>query len=88
VRNELISFVTCARLAELILIKFRTEALQSWRGHLHRCTQLAVYIMMFSEINPPWPESPSEFYRPSDRRLSAKLVPTFALIKITLIERN
>jgi hypothetical protein len=26
----------------------------------------------------PWPESASELYRPSDRRLSAKLVPTFA----------
>jgi hypothetical protein len=25
-----------------------------------------------------WPESESELYRPSDRRLSAKLVPTFA----------
>jgi hypothetical protein len=24
-----------------------------------------------------WPESASELYRPSDRRLSAKLVPTF-----------
>jgi hypothetical protein len=26
----------------------------------------------------PWPESASELYQPSDRRLSAKLVPTFA----------
>jgi hypothetical protein len=26
----------------------------------------------------PWPESTSELYRPSDLRLSAKLVPTFA----------
>jgi hypothetical protein len=26
----------------------------------------------------PWPESVSELYRPNDRRLSAKLVPTFA----------
>jgi hypothetical protein len=26
----------------------------------------------------PWPYSTSELYRPSDRRLSAKLVPTFA----------
>jgi hypothetical protein len=25
----------------------------------------------------PWPESASELYRPSDLRLSAKLVPTF-----------
>jgi hypothetical protein len=27
----------------------------------------------------PWPESASELYRPSDRRLLAKLVPTFAV---------
>jgi hypothetical protein len=26
----------------------------------------------------PWPESASELYRPSDRRLSAKWLPTFA----------
>jgi hypothetical protein len=26
----------------------------------------------------PWPESSSELYRPSDRRLSVKLVPTLA----------
>jgi hypothetical protein len=26
----------------------------------------------------PWPESASELYRPSDRRLSAELVPTSA----------
>jgi hypothetical protein len=26
----------------------------------------------------PWPESASELYQPRDRRLSAKLLPTFA----------
>jgi hypothetical protein len=26
----------------------------------------------------PWPESASKLYQPSDRRFSAKLVPTFA----------
>jgi hypothetical protein len=30
------------------------------------------------EKETPWPESASELYRPSDRRLSAKLVQTFA----------
>jgi hypothetical protein len=31
-----------------------------------------------TELNlTPWPETASELYRPSDRRLSAKLVPTF-----------
>jgi hypothetical protein len=31
-----------------------------------------------TSIKTPWPEPASELYRPSDRRLSAKLVPTFA----------
>jgi hypothetical protein len=31
-----------------------------------------------SDLATPWPESASELYRPSDRRLLAKLVPTFA----------
>jgi hypothetical protein len=30
------------------------------------------------EKQTPWSESASELYRPSDRRLSAKLLPTFA----------
>jgi hypothetical protein len=35
--------------------------------------RMCVYI-----YKTPWPESASELYRPSDRRLSAKLVLTFA----------
>jgi hypothetical protein len=31
-----------------------------------------------THIKTPWPESTSELRRLSDRRLSAKLVPTFA----------
>jgi hypothetical protein len=34
---------------------------------------------LFTKKKPPWPESASELYRPSDSRLSAKLVPTFAV---------
>jgi hypothetical protein len=30
------------------------------------------------DVSTPWPESVSELYQPSDRHLSAKLVPTFA----------
>jgi hypothetical protein len=30
-------------------------------------------------LKSPWSESASELYRPSDRRFSAKLVPTFAV---------
>jgi hypothetical protein len=37
-----------------------------------------VYITMYKQKQTPWPESRSELYRPSDGRLSAKLVPTFA----------
>jgi hypothetical protein len=32
----------------------------------------------FHNIKTPWPQSASELYRQSDRRLSAKIVPTFA----------
>jgi hypothetical protein len=36
-------------------------------------------LLLIKKLNwSPWPESASELYRPSDRRLSAKLVPTFA----------
>jgi hypothetical protein len=39
-----------------------------------------VYLLMliFYHKKTPWPESASKLYRSSDRRLSAKLVPTFA----------
>jgi hypothetical protein len=37
------------------------------------------YIIIFIIIIIPWPKSASELYRPSDRRLSAKSVPTFAV---------
>jgi hypothetical protein len=33
----------------------------------------------YNIINTPWPESASELYRSSDRRLRAKLVRTFAV---------
>jgi hypothetical protein len=33
---------------------------------------------LYGRVKSPWPESASKLYRPSDRRLLAKLVPTFA----------
>jgi hypothetical protein len=36
------------------------------------------HLFPVSSKKTPWPESASELYRPSDHRLSAKLVPTFA----------
>jgi hypothetical protein len=36
----------------------------------------------------PWPESESELYRPSDRRLSAKLVSTFADREVSRSQRG
>jgi hypothetical protein len=35
-------------------------------------------LFVISNKKTPWPESASELYRPSDRCLSVKLVPTFA----------
>jgi hypothetical protein len=39
-------------------------------------------------IYTPWPQSASELYRPSDRLLSAKLVPTFADRKVSRSQRG
>jgi hypothetical protein len=41
-------------------------------GHNH--VVLVIHLLQRT----PWPESASELYRPSDRRLSPKLVRTFA----------
>jgi hypothetical protein len=34
-------------------------------------------VDILKDIKNPWPQSASELNRPSDRRLSVKLVPTF-----------
>jgi hypothetical protein len=40
---------------------------------------ISVYVPCIqTKKKPPWSESASELYRPSDRRLSAKRLPTFA----------
>jgi hypothetical protein len=64
-----------------------------YTGYVHQnyptlCpANVSVSTLVFSHLNPTnnkqskqtsWPESASELYRPSDRRLSEKLVPTFA----------
>jgi hypothetical protein len=36
------------------------------------------HFVLVIPLKPPWPESASEQYQPSNRRLSAKIVPTFA----------
>jgi hypothetical protein len=44
-------------------------------------SRIVIGILIYHRHKPiktTWPESASELYRPSDRRLSAKLVPTFA----------
>jgi hypothetical protein len=41
-------------------------------------TSTKQYHILYKQKQTPWPESVSELYRPSDRCLSAKLVPTFA----------
>jgi hypothetical protein len=38
----------------------------------------SLYVRFVWYKRTPWPESVSELYRPSDRRLSAKWLPTFA----------
>jgi hypothetical protein len=51
--------------------KFRNE--EAVRGRTY-----FLNLQLASDILPPWPQSASALYRPSDRRLSAKLVQTFA----------
>jgi hypothetical protein len=47
--------------------------------HSYQWFNISLKLTIYEKLNStPWPESASELYRPSDRRLSAKLVPTFA----------
>jgi hypothetical protein len=39
---------------------------------------ITVHTFIDSKKETPWPQLASEVYRPCDRHLSAKLVPTFA----------
>jgi hypothetical protein len=42
-----------------------------------RVVRRNIYSQKLKKIKLPWPESASKLHRPSDRHLSAKLVPTF-----------
>jgi hypothetical protein len=55
-------------------------SLRSRRSHssYFRCPPSDFISLDIETKQAPWPESTSELYRPSDRRCSAKLVPTFA----------
>jgi hypothetical protein len=52
---------------------WRVKCPTAWRGQ-----GLSLLATQGGRDHTPWPESESELYRPSDRRLSEKLVPTFA----------
>jgi hypothetical protein len=58
---------------------------------LQLCTPKVVGVWFNSYslyIKTPWPESASALYRPSDRRSSAKLVPTFCGYRVTRGQRD
>jgi CBS-domain-containing membrane protein len=40
--------------------------------------QVTLEVTLIKKIETPWSESARELYQPSDRRLSAKSLPTFA----------
>jgi hypothetical protein len=44
-----------------------------------------MYVHVYRVLRTPWPESTSELYRRSDRRLSAKLMPTFVDIEYHVV---
>jgi hypothetical protein len=48
--------------------KYLAKSLSLWRPRSSRLQTTG------NLVQTPWPKSPSELYRPSDRRLSAKLV--------------
>jgi hypothetical protein len=60
--------------------KYFTKHLRKWRSNSLAYTWRTYNLChMLTETDvTPWPESASEQHRPSGRRLSAKLVPTFA----------
>jgi hypothetical protein len=49
-----------------------------WKAKLFRGTTVVVILIITMTTETPWPESANELHRPSDRRLAAKLMPTFA----------
>jgi hypothetical protein len=57
------------------IISSRMWCCRIWTLFLLQSSCVRSHIQLNSTL---WPESASELYRPSDRRLSAKLVPTFA----------
>jgi hypothetical protein len=59
---------------------------RGWQLYLIICSHCKVkYTAVFLT---PWPEPASELYRPSDRRLSTKLVPTFCGWRVTHGQRD
>jgi hypothetical protein len=57
---------------------------QGWGNMLSENIQ----VLHKQKQNSPWPESASEPCRPSDRRLSVKLVPIFADIGVSRSQRG
>jgi hypothetical protein len=55
--------------------KLIISAFSAYRECSHACSN---YVFFHNLLDTPWPESTGELCRPSDRRLSATLVPTFA----------
>jgi hypothetical protein len=66
---------------DLCLSRFLQNFYQTTRCHIQASSSLHSHspdnVRHYTKTT-PWPESASELYRPSDRRLSAKLVPTLA----------
>jgi hypothetical protein len=67
--------VTRERVPALVGLKHQTNLLSAATSFQVRFSSVAV---RYRSKKTPWPQSASELYRPSDRRLSAELVPTVA----------
>jgi hypothetical protein len=67
--------------AEYIALIFGQQSVKQHTGEKSGgklCWLISFALKMLAEKKTPWSESASELYRPSDRRLSSKRLPTFA----------
>jgi hypothetical protein len=73
--SEVMSSSTISRAEENARLKDLEESFEE------RYTKVKYHIILLTKKKKKtlWPQSASELYRPNDRRLSAKLVPTFCI---------
>jgi hypothetical protein len=87
-----VDFINKTLISQLSVVDHITK---HWRKVKHILSASHVYVMPIISTSvyghkkkTTWPESASELYRPSDRRLSAKLVSTFGVRGMSRSQRG